>query len=80
MLGEPTPAQIGARLAALRHHPTAGASVQVGMSYLRELFGSPRSPGIALAIDALAGALPEKQIRALAPAFVAGVIESIRAA
>ena len=78
MLGEPTPAQIGARLAALRHHPTAGGSVQVGVSYLRELFASPRSPGIRLAVDALTGALPEDQIRALAPAFVAGVLESFK--
>jgi hypothetical protein len=74
------PGDIGARLAELGDDPVAGESVHAGIGYLRELFELPRSPGVTLAVEAMASGLPEAQIRAMAPAFVARVLESFKAA
>ncbi|MFE0021768.1 hypothetical protein [Amycolatopsis sp. NPDC059021] len=47
-----------------------GAVTSSGLRHLRELFGGADTPGVRLAIEALAGDIPERRIRALAPAFV----------
>ena len=57
----------------------SGADVgHAGRADLTEQFGRPTSIGVALAIRALAGALPEDQIRTLAPAYVDELVASFR--
>ncbi|MEU4238654.1 hypothetical protein [Actinoplanes sp. NPDC026619] len=65
-----TPAAVGARLGELAEHPACAANVPRGVSHLVAQFGRPTSVGVELAVQSLAGALPEDQIRALAPAYV----------
>lgn len=65
-----TPAEVGARLAELAQESACAATVVSGVQHLTEQFGRPGSIGVSLAIEALAGALPEDQIRALAPAYI----------
>lgn len=47
-----------------------GTVTDTGLRYLREQFGGADTPGIRLAIEALAGDVPAERIRAVAPAFV----------
>jgi hypothetical protein len=74
MRGTMSGAQVGARLGELATDVTTGPSVRTGVAYLREMFGHPRGPGVVLAVEALAGALDEEQVRVLAPAFMADLI------
>lgn len=62
--------QVATRLATLTRSERVGAVTVEGLSYLRDLFGRPRSQGVDMAVRALAGDVPEDRVRALAPAFV----------
>ncbi|SDN97594.1 hypothetical protein SAMN05421507_101900 [Lentzea jiangxiensis] len=48
-----------------------GEVTKRGLDLLREQFGGPATPGVRLAIDALAGDIPADRIRLVAPAYVA---------
>ena len=76
MRGTMSGALVGARLAELATDGTVGPSVRTGVGYLQELFAYQRAPGVRLAIEALAGALDEEQIRVLAPAFIADLLSA----
>jgi hypothetical protein len=70
--------QIGRQMAAMADDAMAGSTVAVGVTLLESLFGRGASPGIAMAAEALTGALDAEQIRALAPAFVAELTHAYR--
>jgi hypothetical protein len=73
-----TPASVAARLAKLTEKPSCAASVPQGVQRLADQFGRPNSPGVELAVRALAGALLEDQIRALAPAYIDQLLAAYR--
>ncbi|RSM82990.1 hypothetical protein DL991_03920 [Amycolatopsis sp. WAC 01375] len=50
--------------------PRVGDVAATGLAYLREQFGGADTAGVRLAIEALAGSVPESTIRAAAPAYV----------
>lgn len=68
-----TPSEVGARLAALARDEVCGPSVTSGVEHLRQLFGTRQARGVQLAVSALAGALPEEYVRALAPSYLDNV-------
>jgi hypothetical protein len=61
---------VGAELKALLADDRVGEVTVTGLKYLREQFGGADVPGVRLAVTALAGAIPENRIRALAPAYI----------
>jgi hypothetical protein len=73
-----TPTTVGARLAELAQESTCTASVPQGVQHLADQFGRPSSIGVNLAVRALAGALPEDQIRALAPVYIDELLTAYR--
>jgi len=56
--------------ARLVRDPAVGEVSQRGLDLLGSQFGTPRSPGVEMAVRAMAGVTPERTIRALAPAYV----------
>jgi hypothetical protein len=76
MRAETPPDAVGARLAELAEHPMCGASVTAGVERLAAQFGGPSSPGVELAVTALAGALPEDLLRGLAPTYIAIMLDA----
>ncbi|MGW7674446.1 hypothetical protein ACWGJX_46625 [Streptomyces sp. NPDC054775] len=64
-------ADVAATFATLRTNPRVGNTAQQGFELLRTLFGGATTRGTDLAVQALAGDIPESRIRALAPAYVA---------
>lgn len=70
MRAQPGAAAMGRRLTELARHDVIGSSVLGGMDHLQRLFGGPRSEGVDLAVEALALALDEVQLRAFAPTYV----------
>ncbi len=80
MRGHPSPEVIGQRLAELEEHPTCAACVGSAMRYFDQLFGSPRARGVELAVDNLASAVPEDEIRAVMPLYVGAMLAAYRRA
>ena len=78
MRGHTSAEQIGRQMAAMADDAMAGSTVAVGVTLLESLFGRGASPGIAVAAEALTGALDAEQVRALAPAFVAELTHAYR--
>jgi hypothetical protein len=68
-----SPKDAAADAARLLRNERAGATTAEGLGLLADLFGRPRSPGVDMAVNALAADVPEVRIRALAPAFVAAL-------
>jgi len=62
------------RLVQLRRSPVAGASTEAAIAALASLFGRPRSPGVVMAVRALALDLPALQVEAQLPAYVGQLI------
>jgi hypothetical protein len=69
------PAQMTAALSGLRENATAGASTELGIAHFDELFGRRNGHGIAMAVQALARAMPAERVRAICLAY-AGEIRS----
>ncbi|MFG2395110.1 hypothetical protein ACGFYF_40515 [Streptomyces lavendulae] len=67
-----TPEEVDRTCAAVRGDSRAGGAMVEGLKRLRRLFGSPRSPGVDLAVSALDGWVTEERIRTLTPRFLAG--------
>ncbi|MGX7825506.1 hypothetical protein ACTG9Q_10470 [Actinokineospora sp. 24-640] len=65
-----TPTAVAGVFEALLSHERVGEVASQGLAYLRDLFGGARTPGVEMAVRALAGSVPEQRVRALAPAFV----------
>ncbi len=74
LMGAAPAEHVAARLASLAGDDIAGACAREGIHLLRRLFGAPRAPGVELAVQALAGAVPEPQVRALMVAYTAAVL------
>ncbi|NDU71300.1 hypothetical protein GWI34_01500 [Actinomadura sp. DSM 109109] len=69
--------QMSATFVTLVHDPRVGAVTTRGIELLRELFGGARTPGVALAVEAHAGDIPENTIRTVAPAYVGRFIAEL---
>ncbi|MFZ3492241.1 hypothetical protein ACODT5_03190 [Streptomyces sp. 5.8] len=67
--------QVSDTFAVLRDDPRVGAVAVDGLEMLRQLFGGRATPGVEMAVKALAGSLEEDRVRALAPAFMARLTE-----
>jgi hypothetical protein len=78
MRGPIPPDVIGRRWAELAQHPMCGDSVRLGMAHLDRLFGSPRAPGVELAIDNLASAVGEDELRVAMPSYLASALAAYR--
>ncbi|WP_344265887.1 hypothetical protein [Streptomyces sodiiphilus] len=65
-----------ASFSELREEPDVGDIADEGAGLLGSLFGGRRTPGVDMAVRALAGDMPEQRVRALAPAYVAGLKQS----
>ncbi|MFI6125388.1 hypothetical protein ACIBCU_37700 [Streptomyces sp. NPDC051064] len=65
--------QIAASFTDLCADPRVGAVATEGLRLLRQLFGAAATPGTELAVQALAGDIPESRIRVLVPTFVSNL-------
>lgn len=75
LMRSPTsPVTVGARLAELAQKPPCATSVPQGVQRLADQFGGTTSVGVQLAVESLAGALSEGEIRALAPAYIEALL------
>ncbi|WP_431782613.1 hypothetical protein [Streptomyces chumphonensis] len=63
--------QVSESFAMLCNDPRVGDVAVDGLRKLRRLFGGRATPGVEMAVKALAGSLGEDRVRALAPAFIA---------
>uniref|UniRef100_UPI002F90C3B8 hypothetical protein n=1 Tax=Streptomyces sp. NBC_01553 TaxID=2975877 RepID=UPI002F90C3B8 len=63
--------QVSETFTALRNNPRVGNVAADGLEKLRQLFGGRGTPGVDMAVKALAGSLEEDRVRTLAPAFIA---------
>ena len=81
LMRSPTPpAVIGARLAELARDEMCGPSVRDGVQHLDALFGGRRARGVELAAEALAGALSEDSVQALAVNYIEALMAAYRKA
>lgn len=62
------------RLVVLLGDPRTEATTRQGLTYLDQLFGGQRRPGVDMAVAALAPEIDDTQIRALAPAYIAALL------
>ncbi|MEU8416454.1 hypothetical protein AB0C24_27005 [Amycolatopsis japonica] len=62
--------EVGDTFRMLLSDPRVGEVATAGLIYLREQFGGADTAGVRLAVEALAGSVPESTIRAAAPAYV----------
>ncbi|WP_410540590.1 hypothetical protein [Streptomyces sp. KL2] len=67
------PAEVAAAFAILRSDPRVSTIAEHGLELLHTLFGAPATPGTELAVQSLAGDVPETRIRALVPSYVASL-------
>ena len=75
LMRSPTsPATAGARLAEIQQEPSCATSVPQGVQRLADQFGRPTGVGVELAVESLAGALSDAEIRALAPAYIEALL------
>ncbi|WP_327135849.1 hypothetical protein OG311_37685 (plasmid) [Streptomyces sp. NBC_01343] len=65
--------QVRASFDTLCQDLRVGAVATEGLHLLRRLFGAAATPGTELAVQAMAGDIPESRIRVLVPTFVAGL-------
>jgi hypothetical protein len=65
--------EVAQTLATLRNDPRVGDIAIRGMELLHTLFGGANTPGTGLAVEALAGDVPESRIRALAPFYISSL-------
>jgi hypothetical protein len=79
MTSPASPTEIGTRLRELADDPVCGASVRAGVDHLDRLFGASNATGVALAVQALAAAVPEDRIRQLVPAYLARLLTAYSA-
>ncbi|MGW6410478.1 hypothetical protein ACWF95_25260 [Streptomyces vinaceus] len=67
--------QVSETFTVLRSNPRVGDVAADGLDKLRQLFGGRATPGVDMAVKALAGSLEEERVRTLAPAFIARLTE-----
>lgn len=76
LMGAEPAEEIGFRLAGIVDDPMAGATVREGVRLLSEQFGRRRGPGVDLAVQALATAMPEETIRAVATGYTRALVSA----
>ena len=68
------PEDLGRRLGELSAHATVGAGVSTGVIYLDRRFRAPRAAGTEQAVQALAGAGPDDEVRDLCVAWTSALL------
>jgi hypothetical protein len=68
-------AQVAASFATLRSNERVGTIATTGLDRLHQLFGAAATPGTDLAVQALAGDIPEARIRTLAPFYISHLMD-----
>ena len=71
------PAIIGAKVAELARHPTAGPPTVAAVGHINELFGRRGQTGIRMAARALEGAIPEERVTAICVAYTAALRNAV---
>ncbi len=71
------PGEVAATLAQLRAHPIAGAATTEAIEQLRALFGTQRSPGVEMAVRAMATALPAATVRAQLSGYITQLLAGL---
>ncbi|WP_416961845.1 hypothetical protein [Streptomyces sp. Agncl-13] len=66
--------EVAAAFTDLRADTRVGDVAAQGLELLRKLFGAAATSGTELAVQALAGDIPERRIRTLAPLYISGLI------
>jgi hypothetical protein len=75
-----TPAEeVAAQLRVFSADEAAGEVTTAAIALLRELFGAPRSPGVAMAEESLRGAVPPRTVRGVCTAFAGEVMRELAA-
>ncbi|MGY4966658.1 hypothetical protein [Streptomyces sp. 900105245] len=62
--------EVAEQFTVLQDNPRVGDVAAEGLEKLRQLFGGRATPGVDMAVKALAGSLEEDRVRTLAPAFI----------
>jgi hypothetical protein len=70
------PYEVASTLSSLRSDPRAGASTEVGVLRLDELFGRRGRPGIAMAARALRTVMPEERVAAICVGYMRVLLDA----
>lgn len=70
-------AEVAATLEQLRSDPVAGEATAAALEQLRTLFGSPRSPGVEMAVRAMATAVPQRTVEVQLTAYVTQLLATL---
>lgn len=77
LIQDSSPIEVATKLKLLIEHPSAGEPTEMMLDVFRPLFGSRGGTGIAMAVEAMRGAMPADRIRAICLAFSDALYESI---
>lgn len=77
MMIDEGPPEVAQRFRTLLVDDRTSEVVKTGLGYLDELFGARATVGTEMAVAALAGGLDERTIRALAPGYVAALLQAL---
>jgi hypothetical protein len=77
MMIDEGPLEVAKRFHKLLVDDRTSEVVQTGLGYLDDLFGARATIGTEMAVAALAGGLDERTIRALAPGYVAALLQAL---
>jgi hypothetical protein len=77
MMIDEGPLEVAKRFHKLLVDDRTSEVVQTGLGYLDDLFGARATLGTEMAVAALAGGLDERTIRALAPGYVAALLQAL---
>jgi hypothetical protein len=70
MFATADPSATAATFQRLLEHPRVGEITRSGLGMLHDQFGAARTVGVDMAARALAGSIPQTQVRRVAPAFI----------
>jgi anaerobic selenocysteine-containing dehydrogenase len=77
LMSATSPAAVGATLAQLVSHPTAGEATAAALRYLGALFGRRGRPGIGMAAEAMRLAVPAARVEAICVAYTTAMLETV---
>lgn len=77
MMIDEGPLEVAKRFRTLLIDDRTSEVVKTGLGYLDDLFGARATVGTEMAVAALAGGLDERTIRALAPGYVAALLQAL---
>jgi hypothetical protein len=76
LMGAEPAVEIGIRLAEITDDPMAGATVREGVGLLGDAVRPRPRPGVDLAVQALAAAMPEETIRAMPTGYTQALVSA----